>query len=81
MEWPGLISSFKAFFKPEWRKRAIRGDTLDDAAKIKIDDENNTNLTMASGDLNAEIKLRLPDTVERFVITIGKAGIFEDLAA
>jgi hypothetical protein len=80
-EWPGLIAAFKSFFIPEWRKRAIRGDTFEDAARIKIDDENNTNLTMAAGDLNAEITLRLADTVERFIITIGKAGIFEDLAA
>lgn len=80
-EWPGLIAAFKSFFLPEWRKRAIRGDTFEEAAKIKIDEENNTNLTMAAGDMNAEIKLRLADTVERFIITIGKAGIFEDLAA
>jgi hypothetical protein len=80
-EWPGLISSFKSFLLPEWRKRAIRGDTFDDAASIKIDEENNTNATMSAGQLNAEIRLRLADTVEQFVITISKAGIFEDLAA
>lgn len=80
-EWPGLIASFKSFFIPEWRKRAIRGDSFDEAARIKVDGENNTNLTMAAGDMNAEITLRLADTVERFIITIGKAGIFEDLAA
>lgn len=80
-EWPGLIAAFKSFFIPEWRKRALRGDTFDEAARIKIDEENNTNLTMAAGDLNAEVTLRLADTVERFIITIGKAGIFEDLAA
>ena len=80
-EWPGLLAALKSFFIPEWRKRAIRGDSFEQAARIKIDEENNTNLTMAAGDLNCEITLRLADTVERFIITMGKAGIFEDLAA
>jgi hypothetical protein len=75
-----LITTFQAFFLPEWQKRAIRGDTFQDAVSIKIDEENNTNLTRAMGDLNAEIKIRLADTVERFVIRIGKAGVFESLA-
>jgi hypothetical protein len=80
-EWPVLIAALKSFFIPEWRKRALRGDTFEAAAQIKLDEEVNTNLTMALGDLNCEIKLRLADQVERFKITIGKAGIFEDLAA
>lgn len=80
-EWPGLIATLKSLFLPEWRKRAIRGDSFAEAALIKIDEEINTNLTMAAGDLNAAIKLRLADTVERFVITISKAGIFENLSA
>lgn len=74
-----LVTTFQAFFIPEWQKRALRGDKFTDAVSIKIDGENNTNLTRANGDLNAEIKLRLADTVERFIIRIGKAGIFEDL--
>ena len=74
-----LLVTLQAFFIPEWQKRALRGAKFKDAASFKIDDENNTNLTRANGDLNAEIKLRLADTVERFIIRIGKAGIFEDL--
>lgn len=74
-----LITTFRAFFLPEWQKRALRGDTFEDAVSIKIDGDNNTNLTRANGDLFADIKLRLADTVERFNIRIGKAGIFEDL--
>jgi len=76
-----LTTAFKTFFLPEWRKRALRGDKFEDAVSIKIDSENNTNLSRSQGDLNAEIKLRLADTVERFIIRIGKAGIFEDLSA
>lgn len=75
-----LIASLTAFFLPEFRKGAIRGDSFQDAVLIKIDSENNTNLTRAMGDLNATIKLRLADTVERFNISIGKAGVFESLA-
>ena len=75
-----LVTTFRAFFTPEWKKRALRGARFEDAVLIKIDSENNTNLTRADGNLFADIRLRLADTVERFVIRIGKAGIFEDLA-
>jgi hypothetical protein len=71
------IVALRSFFKPEWAKRALRGDTFEEACIIKIDDENNTTATRAAGDTNAEISLRLADTVERFNITIGKQGIFE----
>ncbi|RLE17971.1 MAG: hypothetical protein DRJ65_22025 [Acidobacteria bacterium] len=71
--------SLKSFFLPEWRKRALRGNTFDEAATIKIDDENNTSVTQAAGDMHAEVALQLADTVERFVITIGKMGIFESV--
>ena len=75
-----LLPVFQAFFLPEWQKRALRGRTFEEAATFKIDDENNTDLTRAGGDLNAEISLRLADVVERFIITIGKKGIFEQVA-
>lgn len=79
-ERPNLISALRSFFVPEWRpKKALRGNSFNDAAKIRIDDANNTDATMAQGDLNAEIVLRLADTVERFIITIGQAGIFEEV--
>jgi hypothetical protein len=74
------LSALKSFFIPEWVKRALRGDTFDEAAIIKVDNEINTDLTRAAGDLNAEVTLRLADTVERFIITIGKAGVFESVA-
>lgn len=80
-EWPGLIANLKSFFLPEWRKRALRGDSFEEAASIKLDAEINDNATMAAGDTYCEIKLRLADTIERFIITVSKAGIFESLAA
>lgn len=70
-------TTLRAYFLPEWVKGAIRGDKFSDAFQLKIDDENNTDLTRSAGDLNAEIKLRLADTVERFKIITGRAGIFD----
>lgn len=70
-------AALHSFFFPEWTKRALRGDTFDDAASIKIDAENNTDATRAAGDMYADIALRLADTVERFIVRIGKQGIFE----
>lgn len=71
------LSALKSYFLPEFKKRALRGKDFDEAVQIKLDDENNTNLTMANGDMNAEISLRLADTVERFIITMSKRGIFD----
>lgn len=70
-------TTLRAFFLPEWIKGALRGDKFTDAFKLKIDDENNTDATRSLGDLNAEMKLRLADTVERFKMILGKAGIFD----
>lgn len=68
------------FFLPEFVKRALRGKTFQEAAIIKVDEELNTDLTRADADKYAEVSLRLADTVERFIIKIGKQGIFEAVA-
>lgn len=73
------LTALRSFFRPEFVKRAIRGNTLDDAAIIKVDSENNTDATRAAQDQFADISLRLADTVERFIIRIGKQGIFESV--
>ena len=78
--WQIAYSALYSFFLPEWRKRALRGNTFDAACAIKVDADINTDLTMAAGDLNAQVTLRLADTVERFIITLGKAGLTEDAA-
>lgn len=81
IEWQRAKTAMESFFLPEWQpKRALRGASFKEACIIKIDSENNTNLTMDNGDMNAEVSLRLADTVERFIITIGKQGIFEAAA-
>lgn len=74
------LASLRAFFEPEWVKRALRGDTFEEAVTIKVDGENNTDATRANGDMLAEINLQLADTVERFIIRMGKQGIFDAAA-
>lgn len=75
------LVSLQSFFQPEWQpKRALRGAKFEQAAIIKVDGENNTDATRAAGDTFADVSLRLADTVERFVIRIGKQGIFESVA-
>ncbi len=73
------MSALQSYFIPEWTKRALRGNDFGEAAIIKIDAEINTDATRAAGDMFAEIKLRLADTVERFIIKIGKQGIFDSV--
>lgn len=81
MEQPRLIAALQSFFYPEWTKRALRGNTFEDACEIKIDEENNTDATRAAGDMNCDLMLQLADTIERFIITMGKQGVFESTAA
>jgi len=69
-----------AFFQPEFVKRALRGAEFKDACLIKVDSELNTDASRANGDKIASIGLRLADTTERFIIRIGKQGIFEATA-
>jgi hypothetical protein len=71
------LFTLREFFRLEWQKSALRGDKFEDAASIKIDSENNTDVTRASGDMYADIELVLADTVERFIMRIGKAGLSE----
>lgn len=73
------LTSLQSFFIPEWVKRALRGDTFEEAAVLKVDAENNTDATRGAGDQFADVSLQLADTVERFNIRISKQGIFESV--
>lgn len=73
-------TALEAYFRPEWVKRALRGQKFEDAATIKVDAELNTDAVRAAGDKIASVTLRLADTTERFIIRIGKAGLFEAVA-
>lgn len=75
-----LSASLYSYFLTEFNKGALyseKGQFDGDAFKLKIDSENNTALTLSQGDLNAELTLRIVDTVERLKIVVGKAGIFD----
>jgi hypothetical protein len=75
------LAAMRSLFYPEWQpKRALVGDTFEQAAIIKIDGENNTKATRDAGDKNAKVSLALANTTERFIITIGKQGIFENVS-
>ncbi len=73
-------TALTAFFQPEFANRALRGKDFKDACIIKVDDELNTDAVRANGDKIASISLRLADVTERFIIRIGKQGIFESVA-
>jgi len=72
------FNALRAYFLPEYAKGALdRNVSLDAALQIKLDKEINTPIERAAGNLNAQVGLKLADTVERFIITMNKLGIFE----
>ncbi len=75
-----LKTTFDAFFLPEFAKGSIVGEDAQDAARVKIDSENNTPATQADGDLFAEVDVAIVETVERLIITVSKQGIFDRAA-
>lgn len=72
-------TALRAHFLLEYNKNALEGDSFTDAFSLKMDEENNNRVTRAQGDLNAEIRFRIVDTVERFIITMSQLGIFESI--
>lgn len=72
-----LISAFLSFFSPEFARGAIEGTSLQDAVRLKIDKENNTDTTKAAGDLYAAMSPKIVDTVERLIIKVSKRGVEE----
>lgn len=77
-QWAIIRSSLLSFFQPEYAKRALDNSfPLSESLVIKIDTENNTPLTQANGELNAEIVLRIVNSVEQLKFGIGKAGVID----
>jgi hypothetical protein len=72
-----LKAAFFQFFSGELAKGALVGKDVQEATLLKIDSENNTTSTRADGDLFADMALAIVDTVERFIIRIGKQGVTE----
>lgn len=74
------LQSLRDFFRREYKKEALDNDfPFEEAAVIKLDAEINPPAVKAAGDMMANITLRLVDTVERFRISVGKAGVFESV--
>jgi len=79
--WAKAAAVLRAYFTPEWDKGALDPDVpFDTACVIAVDDSLNTDATEATGDLYAAVELKLVGVVERFVIMMSKAGIFEKSA-
>ena len=69
--WSMAWTELDDYFRQEVTNRALV------QYNVKIDQENNTSATMAKGDANCSIQLKLPDTIERFNIVVSKSGVFE----
>ena len=75
--WGLLHASLSDYFRGEYRKGALVGNTFKDACIIKIDEENNPTSAQVNGDLYADISLALPMAIERVTFRVGKAGVTE----
>ena len=53
--WEKLDTSLRGFLDEQWRSGALRGSTADEAYYVKCDSELNTDLTIANGQVIAEI--------------------------
>lgn len=78
-----VITALYAYFKKEYTKRAIVGDSFingrNPALILKMDKENNTTATRNAGDQNVALSVQLANTVERLKISIGITGITESI--
>jgi len=78
LQWAIIRSSLLGFFQAEYAKRALDNTfPLSDSLVIKIDTENNTAFTQSNGELNAEVTLRIVNSVEQVKFGIGKAGVID----
>jgi len=74
------LQSLRMYFRGEHRNGGLDNDVVfEKAAVIKLDREFNPDDIKAAGEMVCHIALKLPDTVERFVIQISKQGIFESV--
>lgn len=76
--WAQIRSVAYQYFSEELAKQALDGDSVADAATIKVDSDNNTAATKEAGDAHADFSLRLSRYIERFKISVSQRGITED---
>jgi hypothetical protein len=75
-----LITTLNELFGKEFAKGALGADRPQDAWHVKIDGDNNSASDAAAGDLLCDIEVALANAVERFIMRVGKKGIFEQAA-
>ena len=73
VSWTMAWTELDDYFRQEVTNRALV------EYSVKIDSENNNSTTMAQGDANCAIQLKLPDTIERFNIVVSRVGVFENV--
>jgi len=74
-------TALRQFFQLEYDNQALDNDyDFEDACIIKVDDEINTDAQKEAGNMIAHVALKLVGTVERFIISIGKQGIFTSVS-
>lgn len=79
--WGRLRSSLIGFFFGEYGKRALDNSfTFEAACVIKIDGENNTALTLSQQEVHADITIRLVNSADHVMFSIGKAGVIDSAA-
>ena len=74
--WVKVRSPLIGFFRTMYARRGLdRTLPFEQAVIIKLDTENNTLATQAAGDLNVDVSIAIPGTVERLNFSVGKTGI------
>lgn len=75
--WPVLYNYLEDYFYPQYKMGALMGRTFEDSCAIVVDSTNNNQQTIDNGEVNSEITLQFPGTVEKVRIGIGRANITE----
>lgn len=70
--WGGLSTQIQSFLLQMWQQKALRGGTPAEAFYVKCDDSNNTQQSIAAGQVNIEVGVALQYPAEFVVIRIGQ---------
>jgi phage tail sheath protein FI len=70
--WARIESTLQAFLTDFWQQGGLAGNSPSDAFFVKCDEENNTDLTVANGQVIAEIGVALQRPAEFIVIRISQ---------
>ena len=79
--WPVVYNNLEDYFIGQWKRGAIYGSKFEDACTIVVNGTNNTKTSIDAGELHADVTLQFSGTVERFVISVGRASLSEKTLA